>query len=83
MTAFETILRLSEMKGRLSHIMLQEVSDVKREISELIQDLSEDFLSPAGTGCENNCDHDWRIIQDKACLSGTSLFCRYCGERDE
>ncbi len=77
MTKFETILRLSELKGRLSHILLQEVSELKKEISKLIQDLSQDFLSPMGSRYEGECDYEETSSQDKECLLEYSHFCKY------
>lgn len=78
MTRFETILRLAELKGRLSHIMLQEVSDVKHAIATLIDDLSVDYKDD-----EEGCNHEWRLIPDVCNLFGASMFCKLCGERDE
>jgi hypothetical protein len=78
MTKLEVIVRLAEIKGSLLSIRLQEISDVKRELIRLIDDIAKSFIME-----NRECVHQWRIIPDKTNPSGTTMFCKLCGERDE
>ena len=77
MTKLEVIVRLAEIKGSLLSIKLQEISDVKRELIRLIDDLAKGFIE------DEECRHAWRLIPDCTSPSGTTMFCKLCGERDE
>jgi len=77
MTKLEVIVRLAEIKGSLLSIRLQEISEVKRELIRLIDDLAKGFIE------DEECPHEWRLIPDYLSPSGTTMFCKKCGERDE
>ena len=82
MTKLEVIVRLAEMKGRLSHILLQEVHDIKKELIQLIDELAKSLMEEDHQD-DPLCVHQWRLIADRLNPLGASVFCKLCGERDE
>lgn len=81
MTKLEAIIRLAEIKGSLRGIHLLEVSEVRRDLSALIEDLLESV--EADDLEKEECLHEWRFVQDASHPGGNTLFCKLCGERDE